>query len=116
MFEALQLPMTIELASDPFFCHGGKIVANSQRAQQLKFEAIVPILNPDKPTACGSFNYHMDNFGKTWDIRTEAGEIAHTGCCGFGLERIALSLFKQHGLNVDAWPRGVRATLWAGAE
>ena len=112
MFEALQLPMSVELANDPFFGRGGKIVADSQRAQQLKFEAVVPVLNPHKPTACGSFNYHMDNFGKTWNIRTETGEIAHTGCCGFGLERIALSLFKRHGFDIDAWPHGVRATLW----
>ncbi|MCG1042552.1 amino acid--[acyl-carrier-protein] ligase [Mycetohabitans sp. B8] len=112
MFDALELPMSLELANDPFFGRGGRVMANSQRALQLKFEAAVTVLNPNKPTACGSFNYHMDNFGKTWDIRTETGEIAHTGCCGFGLERIALSLFKLHGFDIAAWPRRVRQTLW----
>lgn len=112
MFDALALPMTLELANDPFFGRAGRVVANSQRALQLKFEAAVTVLNPNKPTACGSFNYHMDNFGKTWNIRTESGEIAHTGCCGFGLERIALSLFRLHGFDIDAWPERVRQTLW----
>jgi hypothetical protein len=30
---------------------------------------------------------------------------------GFGLERIALALFKRHGLAVDAWPKEVRDVL-----
>jgi hypothetical protein len=115
MFDALGLPVIIDLANDPFFGRMGKIVANSQRSQQLKFEALVPVLNPNKPTACGSFNYHIDHFGKTWDIRTFDGAVAHTGCCGFGLERIALSLFKLHGFDIDHWPQGVRDTLWHGA-
>jgi seryl-tRNA synthetase len=112
MFKALQLPMTVQLANDPFFGRGGNIVANSQRELQLKYEAIVPVIDPQHPTACGSFNYHMDKFGKTWNILTEDGKIAHTACCGFGLERITLSLFKHHGFDIDAWPDGVRATLW----
>jgi seryl-tRNA synthetase len=115
MFDALGLPVIIDLANDPFFGRMGKIVADSQRSQQLKFEALVPVLNPHKPTACGSFNYHIDHFGKTWDIRTSDGEVAHTGCCGFGLERIALSLFKLHGFDIDRWPQRVRDTLWHGA-
>jgi seryl-tRNA synthetase len=112
MFEALQLPMTIALANDPFFGRGGTIAADSQRALQLKFEALVSVINPDRPTACGSFNYHVDKFGKIWTIRTESGDVAHTACCGFGLERIALSLFKHHGFDIDAWPTEVRTTLW----
>ena len=40
---------------------------------------------------------------------------AHTACVGFGMERIALALFKHHGLHVDLWPAAVRDTLWAYA-
>ena len=32
-------------------------------------------------------------------------------CIGFGLERIALALFKTHGLNTGSWPDAVRAIL-----
>jgi hypothetical protein len=112
MFASLELPASIAVANDPFFGRGGKIVADSQRQQQLKFELVVPLINPDKPTACGSFNYHTDRFGRLWNILTDRGEIAHTGCVGFGLERVTLSLFKQHGFDPKTWPPGVRATLW----
>jgi hypothetical protein len=38
--------------------------------------------------------------------------MAHTGCVGFGLERLALALFKHHGLDVAGWPASVRGILW----
>ena len=63
MIEALRLPNAIDLANDPFFGRGGKIVANSQREQNLKFELLIPIEHDDRQTACLSFNYHMDHFG-----------------------------------------------------
>ena len=112
MFSSLGLPAEIAVANDPFFGRGGKIVADSQRSQALKFEIQVASINPNKPTACGSFNYHTDRFGKIWQILTHAGDVAHTGCCGFGLERIALSLFRQHGFETDTWPHSVRSALW----
>jgi seryl-tRNA synthetase len=112
MMRGLQLPSSIGVANDPFFGRTGKLLIDSQREQQLKFELLIPGVNPDKVTACGSFNYHRDKFSALWKIHTHTGEIAHTGCCGFGLERLALSLFKHHGFDPKAWPRGVRATLW----
>lgn len=112
MMRLLQLPASIGVANDAFFGRGGKILADSQREQHLKFELLVPGINPYKVTACGSFNYHLDRFSSLWKIYTDSGEIAHTGCCGFGLERVALSLFKHHGLNTAHWPRGVRTVLW----
>lgn len=113
LVEALQLPFTVEVANDAFFGRGGKIVADSQRAQELKFELLIPGINPEKPTACLSFNYHMDHFGGIWNIRTASGGVAHTGCIGFGMERITLSLFRHHGFDVEKWPQAVRDFLWS---
>jgi seryl-tRNA synthetase len=107
----LALPFTIDVANDPFFGRAGRMMANNQRDQRLKFELLVPIESAEKPTACLSFNYHQDHFGKTWDIRFADGEIAHTACVGFGMERVALALFKHHGLAVAAWPAALRAAL-----
>jgi len=106
------LPFEVDLANDPFFGRTGRIMAAGQREQGLKFELLVPINSAVSPTACLSFNYHQDHFGETWGIRTAAGEVAHTACVGFGLERVALALFKHHGLDVAAWPTGVRKALW----
>ena len=52
-------------------------------------------------------------FGHVFDIRTAAGECAHTGCIGFGVERVVIALFKQHGLAPERWPEAVRARLGA---
>ncbi|WP_304170271.1 amino acid--[acyl-carrier-protein] ligase [Phenylobacterium aquaticum] len=109
---SLELPFSLDLANDPFFGRGGKLMAAGQRAQQLKFELLVPIHSEEHPTACFSFNYHQDHFGLTWDIKTAAGEVAHTACVGIGLERVAIALFNQHGLSSSAWPVGVRKALW----
>jgi seryl-tRNA synthetase len=108
----LDLPVDVDLANDPFFGRGGKIVADSQRAQALKFELLIPVANAQSKTACLSFNYHMDHFGAIWKIECEDGSVAHTGCVGFGMERITLALFRHHGFDVNAWPDGVRALLW----
>ena len=49
--------------------------------------------------------------GVAFDIRTHDGAVAHSACVGFGLERIALALFKTHGLDVSGWPLEVRNVL-----
>ncbi|MFA5950945.1 MAG: amino acid--[acyl-carrier-protein] ligase [Hyphomicrobium sp.] len=109
--ELLELPHEVDLANDPFFGRGGKIVANSQREQGLKFELLIPVSSQKKPTACLSFNYHQDHFGKLWGIEQHDGTTAHTACVGFGLERITLALFRHHGFDVAVWPMGVRKAL-----
>jgi seryl-tRNA synthetase len=115
LIAALELPFTVDVANDPFFGRAGRMMKNNQRDQGLKFELLVPVNSVESPTACLSFNYHQDHFGKTWDIKTAEGETAHTACVGFGLERVALALFRHHGLDVTAWPAGVRRALWGAA-
>jgi seryl-tRNA synthetase len=108
---AVGLPVAVVLANDPFFGRRGRMLVADQRDQSLKFELVVPITSAERPTACMSFNYHQDHFGRLFDIRTADGAVAHTACVGFGLERIALALFSTHGLDVAAWPAAVRGTL-----
>jgi seryl-tRNA synthetase len=107
----LGLTARIDTASDPFFGRGGKLMAMSQVEQALKFELLVPVHSADEPTACMSFNYHRDHFGTTWNIRTSSGEMAHTGCVAFGIDRLALALFATHGLDLPHWPLAVRKAL-----
>ncbi len=109
--ETLGLTYRIAPASDPFFGRTGKILAMNQVEQALKFELLVPIHSVEKPTACMSFNCHREHFGKTWELRCEDGETAHTACAAFGLERLALALFATHGLELAQWPASARAAL-----
>ena len=99
------------LANDPFFGRGGRMMAATQKEQDLKYELVVPVANPDKPTAVTSCNYHLDHFGHAFDIRTADGKPAHSACIGFGLERIALALFRAHGFDPGRWPASVRQVL-----
>jgi len=112
MMSDLGLPLAIDPANDPFFGRAGKMLANNQRDQNLKFELLIPITSVAKPTACMSFNYHQDAFGAKWGLYLEDESVAHTACVGFGLERIALALFHHHGLEVKHWPSKVRQALW----
>lgn len=109
--ESLALPVTVDVANDPFFGRRGKIMGESQRADTLKFELLVPVSDAVKLTACLSFNYHRDHFGNTWGLRTADGAVAHTACVGFGLERLTLALLRHHGLDLAQWPAAVRAAL-----
>jgi seryl-tRNA synthetase len=107
----LCLPHQIAPASDPFFGRAGKLAAMSQLEQSLKFELLVPIRAEEEPTACMSFNCHRDHFSSVWDLKIEGDGEAHTGCVAFGLDRLALALFKTHGLELAEWPATVRENL-----
>ena len=112
ILKALQLPAKADVAADPFFGRGGKILAAGQIEQKLKFEVLIPVISEENPTACCSFNYHQDKFGSAFDIRLPNGETAHSACLGFGLERVVMALFKTHGFDPTRWPAGARAQLW----
>jgi seryl-tRNA synthetase len=114
IFHSVGLPTQPVVANDPFFGRGGKVQKAIQREQNLKYEFVVPICSEEKPTAIGSSNYHLDHFGAAFGIRTHDGAVAHSACVGFGLERVALALFRTHGLETRAWPREVRDVLGLG--
>jgi seryl-tRNA synthetase len=110
LFRELGLSGSLENANDPFFGRQGRMLAANQAAGELKFELVVQIAGPE-PTACASFNYHMDAFGHGCGLELVDGATAHTACVGFGLERITLALLRTHGLDPDDWPQPVRVQL-----
>ncbi len=107
----LALPFDIDRASDPFFGRVGQLMAANQVEAALKFELLISVRQNAAPTACMSFNYHRDHFGKTWDLLQEDGELAHSGCVAFGIDRLVIALFSTHGLEVGDWPASVRELL-----
>jgi seryl-tRNA synthetase len=108
---ALGLDARCQVASDPFFGRGGKLLAGSQREQRLKLEIVTAIGSDDSPAAIISLNYHQDHFGELFGIKTADAAVAHTSCVGFGLERIALALYRRHGLDRARWTSSVREAL-----
>jgi len=116
LLRGLGLPATPDVAADPFFGRAGRILADGQKAQKLKFEVLVPVISETNPTAVCSFNYHQDHFGSVFEIRTADAAVAHTACLGFGLERVVMALFRHHGFVPAEWPAEVRARLWVTGE
>ena len=109
--DMIGLSYTIDMANDPFFGRVGAMMANQQRADALKFELLVPVRSAQSPTACMSFNYHKEHFGEVWGLQNRAGEVMHTGCVAFGMDRLAVALFVTHGAEIAQWPATVREAL-----
>jgi seryl-tRNA synthetase len=112
LLQSLGLPAKSDVANDPFFGRGGRMLAASQKEQKLKFEVLVPVISKDAPTAICSFNYHQDHFGRLFDIKTAEDQIAQSACLGFGLERCVMALFRTHGMVPSHWPQEVQKRLW----
>lgn len=110
LFRDLGLDGHLENANDPFFGRVGRLLAANQSAEELKWELLVAITGTE-PTACASFNCHLDHFGEVWDLTLADGSPAHTACAAFGQDRIVLALLRTHGLDIEKWPDAVRARL-----
>jgi hypothetical protein len=100
---------TVQLShgSGPFFRRGGVLMARTQIEQALKLELLIPVRCAEKPTACMSFNYHRDHFGSVWGLQDKTGDISHTACVAFGMDRLALAMFVAHGVELAKWPNSV---------
>ena len=108
----MELEATGTPANDPFFGRAQKLLATNQREEQLKIELVIPLYNdPGASTAVVSANYHRTHFGDAFGLRTAAGDVAHSACIAFGMERIALALIRSHGFDPAAWPSSVRASM-----
>jgi len=108
--DELELAYEISTSSDPFFIDAYAVQAAYQQGFELKFELLVPLPYSGKKLAVGSINYHQEFFGRAFQIETPQGP-AHTGCIGFGYERLALAFITQHGLETQHWPASVREAL-----
>jgi seryl-tRNA synthetase len=108
--DELGMAYEISSATDPFFVDSYAVQAAYQLGFDLKFELLAPLPYCGKKLAVGSVNYHQDFFGRSFAIETDQG-LAHTGCVGFGYERLALAFLAQHGLDEKSWPGAVSAGI-----
>jgi seryl-tRNA synthetase len=113
ILDSLGLAVATVVANDPFFGRVGRILAENQRSETLKFEIVTPINSTENPTAIASANCHLDHFGEPFGIRTVDGDVAHSCCFGFGLDRITLALLRTHGMDPGGWPQATRSRLWS---
>ncbi len=108
LLDRWELSFEIRSASDPFFIDDYASMAAFQLAFDLKFEILAPLPYKRKDLAIGSFNYHQDFFGRSFNITGPNSAPVHTGCTAFGLERVALAFLAQHGVDSSKWPAAIR--------
>lgn len=113
LLDAWELNYEIAGATDPFFIEDYSAQVLFQKCFDLKFEVSALLPYSGRYLAIGSFNYHQDFFGRSLAITTPGGEPVHTGCVGFGLERVALAVLAQHGVDPKHWPKAIRAAAEA---
>jgi seryl-tRNA synthetase len=112
VLDVLGLKAESVVANDPFFGRAGRMLAVNQRDDALKIELVVRLYDDGAVTAVVSSNCHRDHFGVNFAIETADGEVAHSACVGFGMERIALAMLRTHGFDPTGWPAPLRGRLW----
>ncbi len=100
--ESWDLSFRLVSACDPFFATVRAPKALWQRAHAAKYELVVD--TGGRATAAGSINFPESLFAAAFGITSAANEPATTACVGFGLERLVLALFAQHGFDRARWP------------
>jgi hypothetical protein len=100
-----QLYGSLVTANDPFFSTDFANKATHQHRLALKYE-YKALLPPGRPISILSSNLHGPTFSKAFSI-SQSGRPINTGCIGFGLERMALAIFAQHGSEESGWPQAM---------
>ena len=111
MMVGFELEGRIQTAADPFFVN---VYAKKRLFQvnlKLKYEALAWLPGTGEFLAVASVNDHRDHFTRAFGLTAERGDQFHSSCFAFGLERLALSIIAQHGLEPGKWPAGVLRLL-----
>jgi hypothetical protein len=88
-----------KVSTDPFFDPSSDPKFLAQKVEPLKRELV---FGPDN-LALGSVNFHRNYFGGAFGIRRN-GEVAASGCIGFGIDRWIHALAQAFGNDPDQWP------------
>lgn len=101
-----ELAGAIQSENDPFFTSDYEVMADHQRKMRMKYEYKAVIPGDDNGLAIMSSNLHGLVFSKAFEIGSN-GPL-HTGCLGFGLERLAIVIIAQHGADPEQWPEKLK--------
>ncbi len=109
--EEFDICSRIETANDPFFTNDSIVKNVYQNSSKLKYEIVARLDFSATYIAIGSINFHLDFFGKTFNIKLEDDTYAYSGCIGIGFERLIFALYSQFGPDTRKWPENLRHKL-----
>jgi hypothetical protein len=102
-------------ANDPFFTSVSNAKSFWQKGQDLKFELRASVEESvdgaPRTVAAASFNLHGIYFGAAFNIKDHTGGPAFSGCASWGLERMLLVVFSQHGFEPSKWPPALKSAI-----
>jgi hypothetical protein len=98
LLSALDLAVSWDTATDPFFQPLRNPAYLAQRLQPSKHEAVF-----GDDLAIASVNLHEDHFGAAFDIGRD-DRPASSGCVAFGVERWLYAITARYGADPSAWP------------
>jgi len=104
----LDLDGNIETAFDSFYLDQYASKRFYQLGFELKFELCGWLPYQKRKIAVASVNDHRDFFTKAFDVVSRKGEQLESCCLAFGLERLALVILEQHGIDPRTWPAELR--------
>lgn len=111
LLDGLGLTVDVVPASDPSFGWIGRMLASSQRDEQLRYEIVTPIISPDAPTAVASANHHHDHFARPFEIAVPDGAIAHSAASGSAWYDLRLALLRTTDSTKHAGWRRDRSAM-----
>ncbi len=102
LLDALDIPVTWPIATDPFF--------QPERSPQYLMQRVSPSKNEATygTLAITSANLHHDHFGEAFGIGID-GRPAHSACLAFGVERWLHAILDRHGDDPGSWPSVAKA-------
>jgi seryl-tRNA synthetase len=113
----LDLDMQIQTATDPFFATVSTAKKMWQQSMESKYEIRLTVGHDGngrpRTIAAGSVNVHGTFFGERFAIKTDAGQVACTGCLGLGIERFVYAAFTQHGFDAGRWPTAIAQEIFS---
>jgi seryl-tRNA synthetase len=98
-FIDLGLKFRIVTASDPFFTSGAEAKRIYQSALALKYEIQTYLPHSDTWISVASFNNHQQSLVVPYKIGFDSNSDLHSGCVGYGYERLAYALYSQFGCD-----------------
>lgn len=105
--ETMDIQMSLQSATDPFFSTASAAKAFSQQTHDVTSEVLLATLTENMHATLmvgGSENLHGSSFVKRFDISPEDGAPAHTGCIGLGIERRVIAAFTHNGFENRGCP------------
>jgi len=100
----------IVTAYDPFFA-GGHNKRLYQSYFSVKYECQLLLPHIQQWVAVASFNNHHTTLTRAYKICGLSGSPIHSGCVGYGYERLAYGLYCQLGSDLGTWPEALRSHL-----